>query len=108
MCPSCFEKDIDKFKTQLDFEEFETIIDSKVNDELIKILEDKKFWTNNYVCNTCNEHWILSVPDNAWRGYFLPKEKAISYESRIDKSRSGLGCLIVMAVIVVIIVLMTR
>jgi len=108
MCPNCFDKDINKFETYTDFEEFEAILDSKVNKGDVEFLDDEKDWDGSYICKTCNELWTLSVPDYSWRGYFLPREKAISYESGINREQSisGFGCLFIVVVIAIIISLL--
>ncbi|RZK25359.1 MAG: hypothetical protein EOO63_16140 [Hymenobacter sp.] len=30
-----------------------------------------------FVCADCQEVWLLSDPDNAWRGFFLPQAEAV-------------------------------
>ncbi|PHS10013.1 MAG: hypothetical protein COA88_03000 [Kordia sp.] len=104
MCPNCFENDINKFESYTDFEEFEKLLDSKVNKGEVEFLDEEKDWDGNYICKTCYELWTLSVPDNAWRGYFLPREKAISYESRINReeSISGYGCITIVVLLAII------
>ena len=39
---------------------------------------------------------MLSEPDNAWRGYFLPLEEALAHEAALRGAdqRARLGCLL--------------
>lgn len=39
-----------------------------------------------YQCNTCKEKFVMSIPDNAWRGYFLTEQNAIEYHEKIKVS----------------------
>ncbi|WP_126340423.1 hypothetical protein [Kaistella jeonii] len=49
-----------------------------------------------FKCNTCNENYVLSIPDNAWRGYFLTEQNAIFYHKNLRMSDTDKrnGCLI--------------
>lgn len=45
--------------------------------------------------------WVLSEPDNAWRGYFLPLDEALTHEAKLRGSdqRARLGCLLVLGLL---------
>jgi hypothetical protein len=112
MCEECFQELIYKFPTHQDFERFENILQLKCTEGKLRILDKHEtdylsvFGSNLYYeCRTCKEVWILNIPDNAWRGYFLPEDKALEYKrdiNRIDKKRS-IGCLILLALILIIL-----
>lgn len=113
MCEDCFQELIYKFSTQQNFENFENALQTKCTVGKLLILDKHKtdylsaFDSNLYYeCKTCKEVWVLNIPDNAWRGYFLPLDKAIEYKkeiNKLDKKRS-IGCLIALTVIVVVVI----
>jgi len=113
MCEDCFQELIYKFQTYQIFEDFEKVLQSKCNEDKLIILDKHKtdylsaFDSNLYYeCKTCREVWILNIPENAWRGFFLTEEKAIEYKkeiNRLDKKRS-FGCLLVLALIILAVI----
>lgn len=104
MCKDCFEKQYYGFPSQTEFEKFEEILDFKCNAEKIKILESKNEIENGlidfrmyYQCNTCKEKFVMSIPDNADRGYFLTEQNAIEYHVKQRKRyrKENIGCIII-------------
>ncbi len=114
MCTDCLDLSADEFASQSDFEEFEGKVWKKCNEgELIVVDEYKTEPESNlifesrfcYRCSNCEEVWLLSIPKNAWRGFFLPKQQAIEYTNRLkdnDKKRT-LGFWVVAAIVILII-----
>ena len=110
MCKDCFDKQYYGFPSQTEFEYFEDILDLKCKSEKINILESKNEiefglidYRMYYQCNTCKEKFVMSIPDNAWRGYFLTEKKAIEYNEKIkisDKKKRN-GCLVIIFLIVI-------
>lgn len=81
MCPECFEEGIYRFISQEDFEQFSDILDTKIKENKMSYcpgLDDNNFMGMDFryyaSCNSCGENWVLDIPDNANRGYFLNKE----------------------------------
>lgn len=87
MCEKCFTKDIDQFLSQSEFEVFIKQLSQK-DIELVKEREGNlgkskftifgigfggsiDYGYKVYKCKYCGQLWKLSVPDNAWRGYFV-------------------------------------
>lgn len=50
-------------------------------------------------CHACAQVWALSSPDNAWRGYFLPEDEALSVIQRLRSHDRAIprGCVGVIA-----------
>ena len=93
MCKDCFDKQYYDFHSQAEFEKFEEILDLKCKSEKIKLLESKNEIESGlidfrmyYQCNTFKEKFVMSIPDNAWRGYFLTEQNAIEYHEKIKVS----------------------
>lgn len=102
MCKDCFEKKYYSFPSQLEFNKFEDILDSKTRSNKIKILEsndENKLmdYRMYFQCNTCEEIFVFSIPDNSWRGYFLTQENALAYHDKLHSSDKikKYGCLII-------------
>lgn len=56
-----------------------------------------------FQCNTCKENFVMSIPENAWRGYFLTEQNAIQYHEKInisDKKKKN-GCLLILFLIII-------
>ncbi|NHM01571.1 hypothetical protein [Flavobacterium difficile] len=108
MCRDCFDKQYYGFASLTEFEKFEEVLDLKCKSEKIKILESKNEFESGlidfrmyYKCNTCKEKFVVSIPDNAWRGYFLTEPNAIEYHEKIktsDKKKKN-GCVIIIILI---------
>ncbi|MEQ9414940.1 MAG: hypothetical protein RIF39_13975 [Cyclobacteriaceae bacterium] len=113
MCEDCFEDGYYRFETQKDFEQFEDELQNKCNSKKIEVVDmhkenslsvfDSRLY---YKCKSCDENWVMSIPDNAWRGYFLPEDKAIEYHEQLKKSdkKKALGCWVTLAIILAIII----
>ena len=102
MCPDCFIKEISKFNSFSDFKAFEAKFEQKLqigkllyneglNDQDFSLFDSKIYYT----CVTCSEDWILSIPDNAWRGYFLRYQSAVDYHNQLkdDNKQRSIGCI---------------
>jgi len=108
MCKICFPKGIDSFETWQDFESFDKVLEAKrAAGQLTPVekpvstpmVNDLMLVDAYYQCSSCNEMWVLSSPDNAWRGYFLPLDQAVAYAQRIkasDRAKRN-GCLVFIA-----------
>ena len=59
-----------------------------------------------FLCKDCQEIWILSEPDNAWRGFFLPQLEAARYLATMEKATTTkqFGCLLVVALGILLLV----
>jgi hypothetical protein len=59
-----------------------------------------------YELPSTSEIWVLSTPDNAWRGYFLPLMEAAAYQQQLRRrdQRGKLGCFVVTLLIAAIFV----
>ncbi len=111
MCEHCFDKEYYGFPSQVEFEKFEEILDQKCSSGKVQILESQNQEENRsmyfgiyYKCNTCSEKYIISTPDNAWRGYFLTEQNAVEYYHKLKESdkKKKYGCLIIVILILVI------
>lgn len=109
MCDSCFTVEFEKFNTYWEFDLFHEQLQEKIE---VGIMTEVKFFKNQslsyepeyvYLCTSCNQNWALSVPDNAWRGYFLTFDKAVNYSDQLRASEKGrrVGCNILLAILVV-------
>ncbi len=88
MCTECLDLSTDEFANQRDFEEFESKIWQKCDQDKLAIVDSYQSDFNLifesqfcYRCNNCEEVWLLSVPENAWRGFFLPEQRATEHTS---------------------------
>ncbi|MBD1365271.1 hypothetical protein IDJ77_15755 [Mucilaginibacter sp. ZT4R22] len=108
MCDNCFTTEIYQFNTYLDFEEFEHLLHPKIshNHIIASPILPLRHSHEAYKCSICHEQWVLSVPENAWRGYFLPLEKAAMFEADIEKQdkESSRSCIIILVIIILFIV----
>lgn len=90
MCKNCFEQEFYNFPTYTDFENFKDILDKKCRGQKFEILESENERTKGIIdfhmyfqCQSCNEKFILSFPENTWRGYFLTEKNAVSYHKNL-------------------------
>ena len=78
MCEKCFDEEILRFESESEFIAFEKSLDQKAN--FVKLINTKHKnlteFNTKYSCENCNQNWWLSIPDNAWRGYFLTEQSA--------------------------------
>ena len=115
MCKNCFSKHIDTFETWQDFESFIQILKAKQEaGQLLLIekpvsIESRSNLTSvdaYYQCASCNEIWVLSSPDNAWRGYFLPLGIAAAHMQRVkisDRMKSVGGLMLIAATLLLLL-----
>ena len=108
MCENCFDNEIYKFESESEFLEFEKKFNLK--EKFFKIANSKHEFLNDYhyiyICENCYENWWLSIPDNAWRGYFLTKNNAESHIKEIKSSEKAKrnGCFLLLVFIIFIII----
>lgn len=106
MCEKCFDKEIFRFENESVFIEFEKDLNQKA--KFLKLTNSKHEYLNdfhyNYTCENCNENWWLSIPENAWRGYFLTEKNAQKHIKDLKDSdkRKRNGCLIILVIIFLI------
>ncbi|AHJ97738.1 hypothetical protein [Hymenobacter swuensis] len=90
MCPDCFPAGVSGFPSWWEYEAFAQQLPRKP----LTLLPAASDPVVRYACPTCREVWVLSEPEGAWRGYFLPEPAAAVYTQRLmmgDKARR-LGC----------------
>jgi hypothetical protein len=104
MCEACFVQGFPRFDSWQAFEAFEHELR----------LKDLRWWERpgNWParepltayepdefrqCCTCSQVWALSSPDNAWRGYFLPKDVALAHVQSLHSHDRATpwGCVVV-------------
>ena len=89
MCEYCFEKEINSFENYKDFEKFELLLAQKLNKNIDYNgeLEAQKYdiLAPTYKCKSCKTVWVLSHPDNSWRGFLLRSDEAKEYHIKIKK-----------------------
>jgi hypothetical protein len=109
MCDDCFRNLIYKFDSQKQFEDFETVVQNKCISNKITIIRSEQIdsFASFYKCNSCGQIWTISIPENAWRGFFLTEDKGIDYTKKLkEKDRvRGIGCLVVVIVVTLVILL---
>lgn len=91
MCEQCDDLERSQFCTETDFELFEKLMRSRASVTRTDIVEGKlrepRWWLFGIIgvgtktpevqgheiwtCSRCGQRWALSVPDYAWRGYFV-------------------------------------
>jgi|GEM_PF-1189700 len=111
MCADCFETSYYEFKTEWEFEQFAAMLKQVLRHkfatgQLRELPVDEPVASTGqaeqrFLCRSCGTTWVLSSPDNAWRGYFLPEAEAAAHLSRLakhDKYRR-LGCLAILLVV---------
>ena len=111
MCDDCFRNLIYKFDSQEKFDDFQTIVTNKCITKKLEIIKREQTDVlapfdsyEFYKCNSCGEIWTLSVPQDAWRGFFLTQDKGLEYSKKLrekDKSRK-IGCFIIIIVLTLV------
>lgn len=112
MCDACFKNLIYKFDFQNKFDDFQTIITNKCITKKLEII--KREQTGGlapfapyefYKCNSCAEILILSIAQDAWRGFFLTQGKGPEHIKKLkDKDKSKkIGWLIIVVLTLVTI-----
>jgi len=114
MCKDCFVELVYRFESQDNFEKVEENIREKTGITNLEVVERP---LNNYTaasnadfiyrCSTCGERWILSIPQNAWRGYLLTEQKAIEHSNQLKASdkKKRKGCLLLLIIILLLVTL---
>ena len=113
MCRNCFEYGIYGFETATAFTIFDGLLTQKLSAKHLlatgrpspkpPVAYDAD---ESYECQSCQEFWLLAAPDNAWRGYFLPAKKALTYQTRLQrrdkriKSISAFVLLLLLAILI--------
>ena len=107
MCEHCFSKGLYTFPTWQNFEIFKQLLLSKQLFEADRPSNEEGEHKHYYECRSCQEVWVLSEPENSWRGYFLPEESASIYSEKLgrqDKTKRT-GCLLLLGLVVVFLFL---
>ena len=94
MCNDCFYYEITWFPAKESYDDFRISFDDKLKSGTIKFIKyfpgemsKSKFKIFGigfggdiyhdyelYCCQTCHQEWKLSIPDHAWRGFFVKGE----------------------------------
>ena len=110
MCPNCFSSGIANFPSYWEFEAFEAALQQKlVREQLLPLpsalprVLTANLLEQQYQCPACNEIWVISTPDNAWRGYFLPLRDAVARGQQLQRSDRNrqVGCLTLLLTVAV-------
>ncbi|MDO7850577.1 hypothetical protein [Hymenobacter convexus] len=98
------------FPSYWEFAVFEAVLHEKLAQQKLFPWQHLPFKAPNdsdteqlYRCPACGEIWALSQPDNAWRGYFLPQQKAETYRRKLhrqDFAKGLIGGVCLLALIV--------
>ncbi len=119
MCNSCFNKEIKKFESQVQFESFNKVLDKKLKSDDKFIFKQKRVNHSQdsyelYECISCETKWCLSKPhnvwaDNTWRGYFLTEPNCLEYLDELgrERKRGTFGCLIILLLTIAMIIYLT-
>lgn len=114
MCSKCFNENIYRFDSLAEFETFDKDLTLKLNKDLEALKSGdnyKQVYYDQFQCVHCKTIWNLSIPDNAWRGFFLDNESLKNHIDSIkkeDKIKGRIGCLIVISIIGLIIYLIVK
>ncbi|OIQ23983.1 hypothetical protein [Lacinutrix sp. MedPE-SW] len=112
MCNFCFNIEYEKFATQIDFVEFDLLLNKKLEAKILVVLglrEHRKLVSDYiYKCTKCDVIWCLSSPDNAWRGYFLKERNANKLIKKLkdNQEKKDKGCLMVLCITIIIILIL--
>ncbi|WP_298509529.1 hypothetical protein [uncultured Kordia sp.] len=80
MCEHCSGFATERFFSHQDFAAFEKAFEQKCLDgTFVRVVNSNQISQNSlettFECTHCNTDWILSAPENSWRGYFLPENR---------------------------------
>lgn len=110
MCDKCFDKEYNSFPTYKDFDELDLLLTKKLSAGQLKSIGDNGKYLDYsfsiYKCESCQTIWWLSMPENAWRGFFAHDQNAKLLLDKIyasDKKKGRLGLVIVGLITVIII-----
>jgi hypothetical protein len=110
MCAICSLKAVYRFPSAASFEAFDVDLTHRLTTQQLTAVPLPAALAGTqasaaFICAGYQEVWILSDPDNAWRGFFLPQTAAIrqihSSTNTVTTTRR-LGCLVVVAVLVLL------
>ncbi|WP_420570998.1 hypothetical protein [Kordia sp.] len=121
MCEHCTPFATKTFSSQEDFNVFEKALDAKCEDgTFIQIVSsddtEEMSLQSRYQCTYCNNDWVLSVPEHAYRGYFLEtvdteQEQEQTHDTNrfyhadfSKKSKGNCGCYLGMLFLFVILI----
>jgi hypothetical protein len=108
MALTCSLKPVYRFSSAASFEAFDTDLTYKLTTKQLKPASAPALnqVSAAFICTDCQEIWVLSEPDNAWRGFFLPQAKAIHYLATMEKATTNkqFGCLLVVAFIILLLI----
>jgi hypothetical protein len=93
MCEKCTPFTIDKFSSSEDFITFEKKLDAEcAGGTFIRVVTaddtENTLLTDTYECINCGKDWVLSIPENAWHGYFLPGKNGVSIHQSSESTRN--------------------
>lgn len=116
MCEHCTPLTKLRFPSKRDFISFKKKFKAKLVDgTFIQVINsDETEHTSlesTYQCTFCSIDWVLSLPKNVWRGYFLPEESIVKYEDNEPSSnfktfqgKSCGGCLLMILLLLALII----
>lgn len=84
----CANKFFYQFDSQQEYEAFENDLDRQIYANRIEHLcgiSHKGVSCLAYRCTQCYEIYLLSMPDHAWRGFYLPEEIATKHIATINR-----------------------
>ena len=107
MAFNCSLKPIYSFPSAASFEAFDRVLTHKLATKQLTAVPapDVEQASAAFLCADCQEVWVLSEPDNAWRGFFLPQSEAIRHVATLKKAPTTkqLGCLVVGALLALLL-----
>jgi hypothetical protein len=107
MCNACSLKAIYSFPSAADFAAFDADLTHKLFIKQLTAVSTPALEQASaaFVCLGCPAVWVLSEPNNAWRGFFLPQAEAIRHLRRMNKATitQQLGCLVIVALFALLI-----
>jgi hypothetical protein len=101
MCNACSLKAIYSFPSVADFTALDADLTHKLSTKQLTAVSTPALEQASaaFVCPGCPDVWVLSEPDNAWRGFFLPQAEVISHMTKATTTKQ-LGCLVVVALVI--------
>jgi hypothetical protein len=88
MCENCFLRGYHRFESYWVFDAFDSELKQKLSRGQLLAQPQGRF-----TCLNCETVWVISEPDNAWRGYFLPEAEVQAHLRRSQHS-SKLGLVV--------------
>ena len=110
MCNQCFKSELYRFDTEADFAIFERDLEQLLwKSSTFNLLNKREDDVGAYfLCDICGEIWELSIPENAWRGYFILKKNKLDLEVKIrnEQKNANTSCLFVFIVFLSILAIL--